>query len=95
MGEVHHVGDLSQRLKDAPGEEFVDEAPMTLEAGDDDPSHGKTPGDPGEHLIDRGLERAPLWEQVLVAPSQMRDAKETLPCSDEGDRPHHNVCALK
>ena len=85
MGEVYHVGDLGQRLKDAPGEEFVDEAPMTLEAGDDDPPHGKTPRDPSEHLIDRGLERAPLWKQVLVAPSQMRDAKEALTCGDKGD----------
>ena len=24
--EVHHVGDLGQRLEDAPGEEFVDQA---------------------------------------------------------------------
>ena len=95
MGEVHHVGDLGQGLKDAPGEELVDEAPMTLDAGDDDPSHGKTPRDPGEHLVDRGLERAPLWKQVLVAPPQVRDAKEALPCSDEGDRPHHNVRGLK
>ena len=95
MGEVHHVGDLGQRLKDAPGEEFVDEAPMTLEARDDDPSHGKTPRDPGEHLVDCGLERAPLWKEDLVAPSQMRDAKEALPRGDEGDRPHHNVRALK
>ena len=94
MCEVHHVGDLGQGLKDAPGEEFVDKAPMTLDTGDDDPSHGKTPRDPGEHLVDRGFECTPLWKAVLVAPSKVRDAKEALPCSDEGDRPHHKVRAL-
>ena len=43
MSKVHHVGDLCQRLKDTPREEFVDDTSMTLDTCNYYPSHGKTP----------------------------------------------------